>query len=306
MGEIVKKRKRKITKDKIEEQLTAYLFIIPLIVLWIIWFAVPFVQAFNMSFYEFSFANSESAVFVGLQNYITILRDPYFWIAFRHTILFVAVTVPLTVIISVPIAAVLNSKIRCRGLFRTIMYMPNVVSSVAVTTVFMYLFVQNGFITKILTVLGFPNVTWYTNVKLALAFVMIIYLWQVSGFYIIIYLSGMQGISNEIYDASKVDGANAFQTLLRITVPLLRPTLFFGITYSIINAFQVFDQIAALCNNSVLGSPAGATSTLVTYFYSYSFHYYEMGYGCAAAIILFAFIMFFTVIQQFFTNKKAY
>lgn len=302
----MEKRKRHITKNRLEEQLTAYLFVIPMVILWIQWFAVPFIQAFNMSFYDFSFANPEATKFVGLQNYLDILQDPYFWVAFRHTFIFVIVTVPMAVVISVPIAAILNSKIRCRGLFRTIMYMPNVVSSIAVTTVFMYLFVQNGFITKALTFFGVPNVTWYTDVKLALAFIMIIYLWQVSGFYIVIYLSGMQGISNEIYDASKVDGANAFQTLMKITVPLLRPTLFFGITYSIISAFQVFDQIAALCNNSVLGSPAGATSTLVTYFYSYSFHYYKMGYGCAAAIILFGFIMVVSVVQQILTKRNAY
>lgn len=298
--------KKRLQKKTVFECLTAWIFILPFVVLWIIWFAIPFFQAFNMSLYEFSFINPSGTKFVGVQNYVEILKDSYFWIAFRHTVIFVVVTVPLTVVLSVPVAALLNAKLRLRTFFRTVLYMPNVVSSIAVATVFMYLFVQNGFLTKVLSWIGFPNVTWFTNVDLALPFIMIIYLWQVSGFYIIIYLAGMQGISTEIYDAARVDGANAVQTLWRITIPLLRPTLFFGITYSLINAFQVFDQIVAICNQGVLGSPAGATSTLVTYFYTHSFYYYDMGYGCAAAVILFVFILAATIVQQFLTNKKAY
>lgn len=148
---------------------------------------------------------------------------------------------------------------------------------------------------------GFPDVTWFTDVKLALPFVMMIYIWQVSGFYIVIYLSGLQTISPDLTEAAKIDGADHIQIFFRITIPLLKPTLFFGMTYSIISAFQVFDQIVAVSQNK-LGSPAGATSTMVTYFYANAFQYYDMGYGCAAAIVLFILIMLVSVAQKKLMN----
>ena len=171
----------------------------------------------------------------------------------------------------------------------------------AVATVFMYLFVQGGICTRVLHFFGFPDVTWFTDVKLALPFVMMIYIWQVSGFYIVIYLSGLQTISPDLTEAAKIDGADHIQIFFRITIPLLKPTLFFGMTYSIISAFQVFDQIVAVSQNK-LGSPAGATSTMVTYFYANAFQYYDMGYGCAAAIVLFILIMFVSVVQKKLMN----
>lgn len=192
-------------------------------------------------------------------------------------------------------------KIRARTLFRTAYYMPNVISSIAVATVFMYLFVQGGICTRVLHFFGFPDVTWFTDVKLALPFVMMIYIWQVSGFYIVIYLSGLQTISPDLTEAAKIDGADHIQIFFRITIPLLKPTLFFGMTYSIISAFQVFDQIVAVSQNK-LGSPAGATSTMVTYFYANAFQYYDMGYGCAAAIVLFILIMLVSVAQKKLMN----
>ncbi len=292
-----------IKKRILGEWIIGWGFVLPFVALWIIWFAKPFFEAFQFSLYRFSFAYPDQTKYLGLQNYIDILHDHYFWIAFRHSFIFVLITVPALLVSSLPIAALLNGQFRGRGLFRTIFYTPYVVSSIAVTTVFMYFFIQGGLLSRLFHLFGLANVTWYTNINYALPFVIIIYIWQYTGFYVVIYLAGIQGISQELYEAAKVDGATSFQILMKITVPLLRPTIFFGTTLSLINAFQVFDQIAALCKNSVIGSPAGATSTLVTYFYSYSFNYYEMGYGSAAAVILFLFILCFTVINQIISNK---
>lgn len=290
-------KKRKFTKSRRKEIVVAYLFLLPFIVTWLAWSVLPLIQSMNMSLYDFSFIHPDKTGFVGLNNYKKLFGNPDFWKAAKHTLQFVLITVPVTLAAALPISGVLNSKIRGRTLFRTVYYMPNVISSIAVATVFMYLFVQGGICTRILHQLGFPNVTWFTDVKLALPFVMLIYVWQVLGFYIVIYLSGLQTISPDLTEAAKIDGAGTVQIFFRITIPLLKPTLFFGLTYSVISAFQVFDQIVAVSQGK-LGSPAGATSTMVTYFYTNAFQYYDMGYGCAAAIVLFIVIMIVSVAQK--------
>ena len=291
-----------LKRDRFEEISTAYLFLLPIAVMWIAWFFLPLIQSFSMSLYDYNMLRPQNAFFVGLANYKRLFMDDYFWVAVRHTILFVLITVPACVIISLPIACLLNLQIKARVFFRAAYYVPNVVSSIAVTTVFMYLFVLNGVLTNFFTLFGINNVTWFANIGLALPFVMIIYVWQWAGFYIIIYLSGLQTISAEIFESAKIDGANAIQVFFRIIVPMLKPTLTFGLTYSIIMSFQVFDQIAALSQTQPLGSPAGATSTMVTFFYSQSFRYFNMGYGCAAAIMLFLLIIIVSLIQRRLTG----
>lgn len=293
----MKKKRFVMSKSDRKEMITAYLFLLPFIVTWVMWSVLPLIQSLNMSLYDFSFVRQADTRFIGLDNYKKLFHNQEFWTATRHTMEFVIFTVPATLVIALPIANLLNAKIRARTFFRTVYYMPNVISSIAVATVFMYLFVQGGICTKLLASLGFPNVTWFTDVKMALPFVMMIYVWQVTGFYIVIYLAGLQGISPDLVEAAKIDGAGSTQIFFRITVPLLKPTLIFGMTYSVISAFQVFDQIVAVSQGK-LGSPAGATSTMVTYFYSNSFQYYDMGYGCAAAIVLFILIMVVSVAQK--------
>jgi multiple sugar transport system permease protein len=288
----------RISKNRMEEYMTAYLFLLMFFITWVLWFFIPLIQSVSMSFYNFSFINPKENAFIGMNNYIQLFSDEYFWIAVKNTMIFVLVTVPAVTIVSLPIAVLLNMKIKARGLFRTIYYVPNVISAIAVTTIFMYLFVKGSILSKLFELFGLPNTTWFADVKLALPFVMLIYVWQYVGFYIIIYLSGLQNISEQIYEAAKIDGANGRQTFFKITIPLIRPTLIFTMTYSVISSFQVFDQIAAISQNSALGTPAGATSTMVTFFYSNSFQYYKMGYGSAGAVVLFLLILIVSIIQK--------
>lgn len=290
--------KKRFSANRVEEVATAYFFLFPFILLWILWFLMPLLQSVNMSFYDFSFIKPEETVFVGLNNYTKLLMDPYFWNATRNTLIFVFITVPAIAALALPIAYVLNKKICARTFFRTMYYLPYVISPIAVTTVFMYLFVRGSLLSKFFSLLGIPDVTWFTNVNLALPFVMMIFVWQEIGFYIVIYLSGLQTIPEQIYESATIDGANNMRIFFSIILPMIKPTLIFGITYSIINAFQVFDQIAAISQGRTLGSPAGATSTMVTFFYSNAFQYYDMGYGCAGAIVLFLLILVVSLIQK--------
>ena len=169
------------------------------------------------------------------------------------------------------IVVLLNGKIRCKGFFRSSCYIPYVISAVAVTIFFMYFFVKDGPATKFFSLLGLENVSWFASTKYALAFLIIVYVWQQVGFYMVIFIGGLQEVPAELYEAAKVDGAGAWQRLIKITVPLIKKTTYLVLTFGMINAFQIFDQIAAMSKQSPLGSSSGATSTSVTFLYQQSF-----------------------------------
>ena len=140
--------------------------------------------------------------------------------------------------------------------------------------------------------------SWFASPKYALAFLIIVYVWQQVGFYMVIFIGGLQEVPAELYEAAKVDGAGAWQRLIKITVPLIKKTTYLVLTFGMINAFQIFDQIAAMSKQSPLGSPSGATSTLVTFLYQQSFSYMDMGYGSAAAVILFLIIFALSAVRE--------
>lgn len=299
-----KRERKKLFSNTNDESITAYLFLFPAVISWIIWFLVPFFRSLYISFFKYSYVTPSKNKFVGLGNYIQLFQDQRFYVALKNTILFVVIVVPMITILSLLLAFILNHKFKSRGTFRTIYYLPYVIAPITVATVFMYLFVKDGVMAKFLSLFGFQNVTWYSNIKLAMPFIGTMFVWQMVGFYMVYYLSGFQTIPHSLYESAQIDGANGAQKFRYITVPLLRPTTFLVVTYSTIQAFQLFDQIAAVSSASGgLGSPAGATSTLLTYFYQNSFRYYRMGYGSAIAVVLFLLIIIVTCIQKKFTDS---
>ncbi|MGZ9585280.1 carbohydrate ABC transporter permease [Paenibacillus marinisediminis] len=281
-----------------------YLFVAPILIFMGIWFYYPLLQSFIYSFQDISFLNPDAAKFIGLQNYTEMLKDPDFWGALKNSVILTAVAVPLQTIIALLIAVGLNKITRMKTVFRTLYYLPYITSTVAVTTVFMYLFMQqDGIATKFFTLFGMDDVSWYASTKYALPFLIILTVWTYVGFYVVVYLGGLQNIPNDIYEAGMVDGTNAWQRLRYITIPMLKPTTFLVLTSGLIFAMQIFDQPYALARNGSLGSPAGATSTIVIYFYSQAFSFNRAGYGSAAAFIIFALIILFTVIQKRFVKE---
>ncbi len=298
-------KKKKLRKETVsfDEKRAGLLLMLPAAICWVLWFLVPFVQSIYLSFFDYSYLKPDESVFVGLQNYIQMIDDPKFILALKNTLLFVVVTVPVMTVISLGLAVILNLKFRGRSIFRTIYFIPYTIAGVAIATMFMYLFVKGGFVQSVLIRIGFPDVTWYANVDLAMPFIGVLFVWQLVGFYMIYYLSGMQTISKNVYEAAKIDGASRWQIFRYVTFPLLKPTTYLVVVYSMIQAFQLYDQIAAVTSASGgLGSPAGATNTLLTYFYLNSFKYYKVGYGCAIAVVLFLIILAVSLVQKKLTN----
>lgn len=298
MAENTGKKRKKYSKLRKQEAIAGWIFVLPAVAFWLIWFLYPAIKAICISFYQYNYATPETNAFIGLDNYIRLFHDPKFFTAMGHSFLMVLIIVPLQTLISFAIAVLLNGKIRCKGFFRSSCYIPYVISAVAVTIFFMYFFVKDGPATKFFSLLGLENVSWFASTKYALAFLIIVYVWQEVGFYMVIFIGGLQEVPAELYEAAKVDGAGAWQRLIKITVPLIKNTTYLVLTFGMINALQIFDQIAAMSKQSPLGSPSGTTSTLVTFLYQQSFSYMDMGYGSAAAVILFLIIFALSAVRE--------
>lgn len=281
-----------------------YLFVAPILIFMGIWFYYPLLRSLVYSFQDISFLNPDAARFIGLRNYTEMLQDSDFWGALKNSALITAIAVPLQSVIALLIAVGLNKITRMKTTFRTLFYLPYITSTVAVTTVFMYLFMQqDGIATRFFTLFGMEDVSWYASTKYALPFLILITVWTYIGFYVVVYLGGLQNIPYDIYESGMVDGANAWHRLRYITIPMLKPTTFLVLTSGVIYALQLFDQPYALARNGSLGSPAGATNTIVIYFYSQAFSFNRAGYGSAAAFIIFALIILLTVIQKRFVKE---
>ncbi len=287
-----------------DEKRAGLILFAPAAIWWLLWFFYPTVRALSLSFYNYSFVKPDASEFIGFANYVRLFQDPAFYEALKHSFLMVAIIVPVQSVMALGIALMLNANIRGKTFFRTVCYMPSNISSLAVTVFFMYFFIKGGIGTRIFMLAGCDNVSWFANGKYALMFIIIVYIWQQLGYYMVIYLSGLQGISSEIYEASRVDGANTWQQITRITIPLIKNTTYLVLMFGMINAFQLFDQIKAVSRQSPLGSPSGATSTLVTFLYSNSFNYMEMGYGSAAAVVLFLIIFSLSLAREVIGRRK--
>jgi multiple sugar transport system permease protein len=269
-----------------------------------VWFYYPLVNAIVMSFQDANIIRLNRAKFIGFQNYLELLRDPEFLSSLKNSMIMVVVVVPVLILISMILAVNINGIRKYKSFFRTLYYMPYITSTIAVTTIFMYLFVQDGIVTKLLTYLGFPNVTWHFDMQYTLPFMIILCIWTYIGFYVVAYLAGLQGIPEELYESSRMDGANFMHRFLYITVPMLTHTTTLVLVSSSIYVLQFFDQPFAMARGSSLGSPAGASSTAVVFVYNEAFKHYKLGYGSAAAVIIFAIILLISAAQKLVFERE--
>lgn len=302
MGDITIARivKRSFIKSKYPDFFAGLIFVAPFLILWAVWFLYPFIQSFLISFQDFDFSQMDKAKYIGLDNYKKLLVDnPEFYSAILHTVIIVVVAVPAQTLVALLLALALNQDLRGKAIFRTLYIIPNVTSGIAAATIFMVLFRKDMIFAKLFSFLGFPNDTWTARPDIALLFIIMLYVWQQVGFYMIIYLAGLQTIPKELYEASIVDGANWFKQFTKVTVPMLKPVTFLVVSVGTIQAFQIFDQIAAISRYGKLGSPADSTTTLITYFFTHGIRYPdEMGLGCASVILFMFVILAVTFVQK--------
>lgn len=288
-----------MTKRKVKNMTMAYLFLLPNLVGFLIFTLIPIVCSMGLSFMEWDSANP--MVFVGFENFKRLWTDDTFKISLWNTVYYSVFTVPLTMAAALGLAIILNQKMKGINIFRTIFFFPHVASLVAIAVVWNLLFHPTlGPVNNILRFLGIANPPgWTSSVDWAMPVIIIVSIWKSMGYYMILYLSGLQAIPRELYEAAKVDGANSFQRFKSITLPMLTPTTFFVSIMLTIACFKVFDLVSVMTN----GGPGRATNVLVFNIYNTAFINYEFGYASAISMILFIIVLAITIVQ-FRAEKK--
>ena len=308
-----------------EDAIAGWLFITPALIVLTLFVFWPIFQVFRVSLFEWSLIEARGP-FQGFGNFRTLFQDPDFEIALRNTIWFSVGVVPIQTFLGVLLAVLANRAIPGKTFFRVAFYFPSISSSVVIAVIFIWLYQQNGLINYVLRWLGFgtpqppwlsnpngvidmllgsfgvDNVTpWLAGPSVALLSIMMMNIWTTMGSLMVIFLAGLQGISEDLYEAASLDGANKRQQFFQITIPMLRPVIFFVTTLGFIGTFQVFDQIFVMTPG---GSPAKTTLTLGYLVYEEAFRGFAMGLACAIAVVLFAIILSIYFIQRRFIRES--
>ncbi|SDN34708.1 carbohydrate ABC transporter permease [Bacillus sp. OK048] len=300
-SKVPKKTKRSTPFSGWNENLAGYAFIGPMFIGTSILVLFPILSSFVLSFTDWNFvAGYENAKFVGLGNFSKLLTNALFLKGLVNNVLLI-LAVPITLLISLALAVIINKYVYLKDLFKVIYFMPFISSIVAVAVVFQVLFhPTKGPINQLLLKLGVENPPgWIADVTFALPSVMLIMVWTGIGFNLIIYLAGLQNIPKELYEAAQMDGASAWSQFRKITIPLVSPTTFLLFVTGVISSFKVFDLIIVLTN----GGPANSTITPVVYLYQQAFIELKTGYASAISLVMFVIILFITYIQ-FIGQKK--
>ncbi len=297
MEKNMKRRARK-------RNLVAYSFIAPNFIGFAVFTLGPIILALLMSFAEWDGSNEMK--FVGLNNFVQIFSDDRFTSALKNTIIYSIFTVPVTLIMALGLAILLNQKIKGTNFFRTVAFFPYVASLVAVAAVWNMLFTpaKGGIVNQVLiNVFHVAPLKWAASSSTVMLTIIMFSVWKNMGYYMVIYLAGLQGISEDLYEAASLDGANAWQKFRHITVPQLKPTTFFVTIMLTINCFKVYDIVYMLAggSNGVVNKSA---IVLVYYIYEEAFRNWKLGRASASALVLFAIVLAVTLIQ--FRGEKNY
>ncbi len=309
-----------------KEVITALSFLLPAVVILIGFRFIPILLALRMSFYDWGMAGPNR--FVGLGNYIAVLKDPLFYKSLLNTGWYVLFEVPVTLFLSLFIALLLNQRIKALGIYRTIYYLPVVTSIVAVSVIWRWIFhPDRGLLNYLLSLLGITGIRWLQDPRgvfqlllgsygenlpyllrgpsIALISLVLMGIWKALGYNTVIFLAGLQNIPKTYYEAARIDGASRTQTFFKITLPLLSPTTYYVLIMSAIFAFETFTQVWIMTGPPP-GGPLGTTKVVMYYFYENAFELWRLGYGSAIAFIAFLIILCLTILQRLFLEKRVH
>jgi multiple sugar transport system permease protein len=281
----------------------AFGFLTPWIVKLGVFWIYPLFYALYMSFTRYR-ALGNTSEFIGLDNYTSIGIDPLFWKALSNTIIYAFGAVPLSTICALILAILLHSKLaKFPGFYRAGLFLPSVTSIIVITLIFTNLYAKDGYINSLAGMIGFPQSEkgFLLETSTALFSVMVMDVWLSTGYYMMLFLAGLQSIPKDIYESAELQGANAWQMFYRITLPLMKPTLLFVMVISTIKSLQIFVEMYTMTK----GGPLNSTITVVYLIFSNAFEKTDsMGYGAALAYVLFAIIGLLSFIQMKLIGNK--
>ncbi len=270
-----------------------FLFILPALVGTFLFIIIPIFCSFGLSFTEWDLLNEIH--FVGLSNYKSVFTEPEFLQILINTVVYAVSTTVFAVLIPLFIASIINNKIKGSEFFKTIYFLPFITPAVVIAIVWAWIFDPN---IGLVNTLFHTHYTWLFSTKLAMPILIFVSVWKLIGYNVVLFLTGFSTIDKSVYEASKIDGATAYQTFFDITVPLLKPTIYFVTTVTAISSFQIFDLIYVMTQ----GGPNDSTNVIVYSIYKFAFEYFDIGKSCALAYILFAIIFILVIFQKKFAK----
>jgi len=275
------------------EALTGWVTVLPALTVQVIFIYLPLAWAFYVSFFSWNMIRPMR--YVGLRNYERLFSSPDFWNSMGVTGIYILGTVIPSVIIGLLLAALLNIEwIKGRGLFRTLFYIPVVTSMAAAAVIWGWLYEPNfGLVNYFLSIFGISNIKWLSDPNYALLALIIVGVWKRIGYNMVLFLAGLQTIPKTYYEAAEIDGATPWRKFVNITLPLLSPTTLFVFIMQFIASFRVFVSVSVMTS----GGPAKSTQVITYYLYENAFKYLKFGYASAVAVVMFAMMVVFTLIQ---------
>jgi putative chitobiose transport system permease protein len=290
-----------MTSRPIADRLTPYLFLLPAAIVLILTVFWPTLQAFYLSFTQYGYDLTQAPQWIGTANLERLWRDPIFWKTLGQTLLYLVCAVPILVTVPLAIAVLVNRQLRGIRWFRAAYYTPVVISMVVAGLAWKYLYAENGLLNSVLVALGFAEgIPWLTSPDLALFSVMIVTVWKGLGYYMTIYLAGLQSIPEDLYEAAALDGSDGWQKHWDITVPLMRPYLFLVAVISSLSAMKVFEEVFIMTQ----GGPLDSSKTVVYYLYEQAFSRLEMSYACTIGLALFLAILLLSALNLSLTWRR--
>jgi len=280
--------------------LTAWLFLTPSLIVLVAFTLYPMVQAAYLSLTDYNLIRAAS--FIGLANYVELFQDPAFWNAFQNTVVYAVVVTPVTVVLALVFALMLNQRFVGRAFARTAIFLPFIVSLGIIAIAWAFLLDPNiGLLSYWLGKVGIvPEQGWLNDPRYAMAAVMAVGVWKNVGFYMVIYLAGLQSIPGDIYEAARLDGAGAWQRLRSVTLPLLSNQTLLVSVLALIATLQAFDQIWVMTH----GGPFFRTETLVMLVYREGFQQLRFGYASAISFVLLVFVFILSMVQFGYLRRK--
>ncbi|MCA0389310.1 MAG: sugar ABC transporter permease [Bacteroidetes bacterium] len=283
----------------------AYFFLAPALTAIFVFFFIPVISAFIISFTDFdiyAIGNYSKFRFTAFDNYIKLFDNALFWTALKNTLFFVVISGPLSIAVSLGAAMMLNSKlVKFKGIFRLIYFMPVVTTLVAVSIVWRFIYhPEFGLLNYGLSFLGIGKIDWLGDPAWSMPSIILLSIWKNFGYNMIIFIAGLQNIPEELYEAAEIEGANGWQRFIKITLPMLAPTTVFITIITMIGYFQLFAEPYIMTQ----GGPLDSTLSIVLYMYQEGFRWWNMGYSSAIAFVLFVIILIGTMIQMWVQKRR--
>lgn len=286
-------QKRLLKGWQLQPQLIPYLFLLPALIILSLVVYWPALQAFYLSFTRYELDLTQPPIWIGLDNFQRLGTDPIFWQTLGNTLVYLVGVVPILVIAPLGLAILVNQKLRGIRWFRVAFYTPVVISMVVAGIAWKWLYAGNGFLNQLLRSLGLEPVSWLTSPDLAIFSVMAVTIWKGLGYYMVIYLAGLQAIPADLYEAAAIDGSDGVQKHWDITVPLMKPYLFLVAVISAISATKVFEEVYIMTQ----GGPLNSSKTIVYYLYEQAFQDLEISYACTIGLVLFLIILGLSILN---------